>query len=99
SGPPKSVALRPATPFVYGFLGDVNLFHSRIQKGLARIGGVEIPVPEYAETKDAPAVAFVRPHQIDVDPNSNGKGGIEVAVRYLRNLGPIVRLELTSPET
>jgi sulfate/thiosulfate transport system ATP-binding protein len=98
-GTPEEVYQRPANPFVYGFLGDVNLFHSRIQKGRARIGGVEIAVPEYIETIDAPAVAFVRPHQIDVDQSSNGRGGIEVAVRYIRSLGPIVRLELTSRET
>jgi sulfate transport system ATP-binding protein len=29
---------RPATTFVYGFLGDVNLFHGPIHRGRVRIG-------------------------------------------------------------
>ncbi len=33
SGTPEEVYDRPATPFVYGFLGDVNLFHGRIHQG------------------------------------------------------------------
>ena len=32
SGTPEEVYDRPATPFVYGFLGDVNLFHGRIHR-------------------------------------------------------------------
>jgi sulfate/thiosulfate transport system ATP-binding protein len=31
TGTPEEVYERPATPFVYGFLGDVNLFHGRIK--------------------------------------------------------------------
>src|SRR6187455_528760 len=38
SGTPEEVYERPATPFVYGFLGDVNLFHGRIHQGRVKIG-------------------------------------------------------------
>ena len=38
SGTPEEVYERPATPFVYGFLGDVNLFHGRIDRGLVKVG-------------------------------------------------------------
>ena len=31
-GTPDEVYEHPATPFVYGFLGDVNLFHGRIHQ-------------------------------------------------------------------
>jgi sulfate transport system ATP-binding protein len=94
SGTPAGVYQHPANPFVYGFLGDVNLFHSRIHKGRAQIGGIEIAVPEYAEANNAPAVAFARPHEIDIERNYKGSDGIEAVVRYLRILGPLVRLEL-----
>jgi sulfate transport system ATP-binding protein len=93
-GTSEEVYQRPANPFVYGFLGDVNLFHSRIHRGHARIGDMEVPVPEYADANEAPAVAFVRPHQIELSHSRNGTGGIEAVVHYLRLLGPIVRLEL-----
>lgn len=93
-GTPEEVYKHPANPFVYGFLGDVNLFHSRIHMGRARIGEVEIAVPEYPEAQDAPAVAFVRPHEIDLQINHNSRQGIEAVVRCLRILGPVVRVEL-----
>src|ERR1044072_4697537 len=45
SGTPEEVYDRPATPFVYGFLGDVNLFHGRIHQGRVSIGGIEPATP------------------------------------------------------
>ncbi len=32
----------PASPFVYGFLGDVNLFHGRAHEGLVHLEGMQI---------------------------------------------------------
>ncbi len=93
-GSPQEVYEKPANPFVYGFLGDVNLFHSHIHKGQANIGGVNLAATEYAEANNAPAIAFVRPHQLEISRERDGKGGLEVVVRYLRTLGPVVRLEL-----
>ena len=37
-GTPDEVYDQPATPFVYQFLGNVNLFHSRVHDGFAKIG-------------------------------------------------------------
>src|SRR5919198_789332 len=37
-GTPEEVYERPATPFVYGFLGSVNLFHGRLENGRLRFG-------------------------------------------------------------
>ena len=94
TGTPEEVYQHPANPFVYGFLGEVNLFHSRIHRGQAQLGGVDVAVPEYAEAHDAPAVAFVRPHQIDLHRDYVHRGGIEAVVRYHRLIGSVVRLEL-----
>jgi ABC-type sulfate/molybdate transport systems ATPase subunit len=41
----------PATPFVYGFLGSVNLFHGRAHDGVMRFGNVALDVPEHSEPK------------------------------------------------
>jgi len=48
SGTPEEVYEHPATPFVYGFLGDVNLFHGRIHQGCVSIGQGELAAPEWA---------------------------------------------------
>src|SRR5690554_6513772 len=65
-GTPEEVYDHPATPFVYQFLGQVNLFHGRVARGKAHIGALEIPVPEHAETEDSAAIAYVRPHEWEV---------------------------------
>lgn len=41
-GPSEAVHEHPATPFVYQFLGDVNLFHGRVHAGKAWIGEAEV---------------------------------------------------------
>ncbi len=92
-GTPEEVYNHPATPFVYRFLGNVNLFHSRVNAGRVQIGDIEIEVPEHHGTEDAPAVAYVRPHDIELDRVRDG-AVIEAIVRDVRGVGSLVRLEL-----
>src|SRR5499433_3578183 len=40
-GSPQSVYDEPASPFVYDFLGSVNLFRGRVDRGRVRIGDLE----------------------------------------------------------
>src|SRR5215211_1526060 len=44
-GTPDEVYDQPATPFVYDFLGNVNLFHGRIRRGRLRLGDTVFHVP------------------------------------------------------
>ncbi len=44
-GTPEEVYSRPASPFVLSFLGDVNLFHCRIEKGAVHLSGAVLEVP------------------------------------------------------
>src|SRR5437867_12712843 len=66
SGTPEEVYEDPATPFVYGFLGDVNLFHGRIHEGRVNIGHGELDAPAWAEARDQAGVAYVRTHDVDL---------------------------------
>jgi sulfate transport system ATP-binding protein len=94
-GTPDEVYEHPANPFVYEFLGKVNLFHGRLHRGRARIGEIEVDAPEHVEAEELPAVAYVRPHDIHVDRVADGDGAIAARVSHILALGPIVRLELT----
>ncbi len=95
SGTPEEVYDRPATPFVYGFLGDVNLVHGRISRGLVKVGETELEAPpEWADAGDQDAVAYVRTYDVELTPSSNGRSSIEAIVRHIRAFGPVVRLEL-----
>ncbi|MBA2458611.1 MAG: sulfate ABC transporter ATP-binding protein [Gemmatimonadales bacterium] len=94
SGTPEEVYERPATPFVYGFLGDVNLFHGRIHQGRVNIGQSEFEVPEWADATDQAGVAYVRTYDVELGPSPSGASSLEAVVRHVRAFGPFVRLEL-----
>jgi sulfate transport system ATP-binding protein len=94
TGTPGEVYDNPATPFVYHFLGHVNLFHSRVHAGFARIGDVELEAPEHAEADNAAALAYVRPHDIDIQREANGVPAFRAVVSHIHPIGPVVRLEL-----
>lgn len=98
-GTPQEVYDRPANPFVYQFLGNVNLFRGRVQQGRAVLGGIEVAAPAHPETEDAPAVGYVRPHELAVERESQGEGAIEATVRHIHAVGALVRLELRRCDT
>ena len=101
-GSPQQVWDQPASPFVYGFLGDVNLFHGRAHEGEMLIGadhhGVRLDTPEHSAVQDAKAFAYVRPHDLDVRRYTPGEardqGGIPAKLVRAIVVGPIARLEL-----
>jgi sulfate/thiosulfate transport system ATP-binding protein len=97
-GSPQGVWDHPASPFVYGFLGDVNLFHGRAHEGQMVLGdhlsGVAIATPEHAQTRNADALAYVRPHDVDVRPYQRGGAGIVATLDRAIVVGPLARLEL-----
>jgi sulfate/thiosulfate transport system ATP-binding protein len=99
SGTPEQVYERPATPFVYGFLGDVNLFHGRIHQGRVNIGVSELDAPEWANARDQDAVAYVRTYDVELAPSRSGASSLEATVRHVRAFGPVVRLELDLVES
>jgi sulfate/thiosulfate transport system ATP-binding protein len=101
-GSPQEVWDHPASPFVYGFLGDVNLFHGRAHEGEVHLEGMQLASPEHAGAQNAKAFAYVRPHDLDVHRYSPGEGvdvagrprGIVVQLSRAIVVGPIARLEL-----
>ena len=102
SGSPQQVWDQPASPFVYGFLGDVNLFHGRAHEGLVHLDGMQLDSPEHQAAQNAKAFAYVRPHDLDVERYSPGAGldaegrprGIVAQLSRAIVVGPIARLEL-----
>jgi sulfate transport system ATP-binding protein len=94
SGTPEEVYEHPATPFVYGFLGDVNLFHGRINEGRVSIGESELEAPGWDDAKDQAGIAYVRTYEVELTPSPSGESSLAAVVRHIRAFGPIVRLEL-----
>ncbi|WP_137893631.1 sulfate ABC transporter ATP-binding protein [Ramlibacter sp. 2FC] len=97
-GSPQEVWDHPASPFVYGFLGDVNLFHGRAHEGEVLIGAdhhaIRLDSPEHLDAQDAKAFAYVRPHDLEVRRYTPGATGIVARLARAIVVGPIARLEL-----
>jgi sulfate transport system ATP-binding protein len=98
-GSPQDVWDHPASPFVYGFLGDVNLFHGRAHEGEVHVEGFRIDSPEHRDLRDGKALAYVRPHDLDVVPYKQGVSGIVSTLSRAIVVGPIARLELEPVES
>jgi sulfate transport system ATP-binding protein len=83
-GSPDEVYSSPASPFVYQFLGNVNVFHSRQQGAYAEV--------ERGESVEK-STAFVRPHDIDIT-HQPAEDGLQATVQHVHPIGPVVRIEL-----
>jgi sulfate/thiosulfate transport system ATP-binding protein len=94
SGTPEEIYDHPASPFVYDFLGNVNLFSGRVRAGAVVIGDAEFSVPETAGETEAPTVAFVRPHDIRITREANGSKTFAALVIRSNAAGPVANLEL-----
>ncbi|MCS6764505.1 MAG: sulfate ABC transporter ATP-binding protein [Candidatus Protistobacter heckmanni] len=79
TGSPDAVYNHPASPFVYSFLGNVNLFHGRNKDGGAEIAYVR---PHELEVSRAAGL------------DGTGGQGIRAKLRRALALGPVAQLEL-----
>ena len=94
-GTPEQVYDHPANPFVYEFLGTVNLFHARVRDGDQLVQPSSADLPAAAEQLEQPGLAYVRPHEIDV-LHAKEEDAIAARLDLITVVGPTVRLELQS---
>jgi sulfate transport system ATP-binding protein len=100
----RVVLMNKGSPFVYGFLGDVNLFHGRAHEGEMLIGAdqhaIRLESPEHGQVQDAKAFAYVRPHDLDVTRYTSGTAHTGIVAKLTRAIvvGPVARLELEPVE-
>jgi sulfate transport system ATP-binding protein len=99
TGTPEEVYDSPANPFVYNFLGNVNLFHGRVHDGAAKIANISIDLPEYRQVPDSAAVAYVRPYDIEISRTRHSSDEIEANVRHIQGAGAVARFELERLDT
>jgi sulfate transport system ATP-binding protein len=93
-GTPDQVYNHPASPFVYGFLGNVNVFHGRVHEGVLASEGVHLDAPAHSDVRDGKGTAYVRPHEMEVDRYVSGAEGIVVKLRRAHAIGPLAQLDL-----
>jgi sulfate transport system ATP-binding protein len=95
-GTPAEVYHHPASPFVYQFLGNVNLFHGRIEDGHVTIDGSTMGLSDAQHRNGATkkALVYVRPHQLDLALEPRGGSEFRATVVHVNSAGPKVKVEL-----
>ncbi len=93
-GTPDEVYNNPANPFVYNFLGSVNLFHARLEEGKAFLGDSPVEVGDIKPGAKH-AKIYIRPHLLDISRKA-GANAFEARVRFINAAGPVVRVELAT---
>jgi sulfate transport system ATP-binding protein len=95
-GTPEDVYHRPSSEFVMDFLGNVNLFHGRIEDGKAVFGPLVLDHSGGALPDGHGARLFARPFELDISREQNGKPGMKARVTRVQSAGAQVRIELNS---
>ena len=96
-GSPADVYDRPASAFVYEFLGQVNRIDCEVRNGVVVVGNGALNIPNGSSVGGAgtgvesgPAIAYVRPHDLGLSPAVGGAANIS----NIHLVGPDARIEL-----
>lgn len=99
AGSPHDVFEHPANPFVMDFLGQVNVFHGRVENGQAVIGtGLQFAVPEYQNAESRDAKVYVRPHELDIDTTPFAQRNLKAKIIHINPMGSMARIQLQAEE-
>ena len=93
-GTPEEVYHKPATPFVYHFLGDVNLFHGRVEGGKIHIGEFKLDVPDSQVADNQSAEVYLRPHWLDITTEPKDGNTLKAKIQFINAAGSNVKIDL-----
>jgi sulfate transport system ATP-binding protein len=98
TGTVREVYAKPATPFVYSFLGAVNKFSGRVDGDYLRVNGNVMPIAGGGGVDGSDVVAFARPHELDIVAADRGDAvGVPATVSRILDVGAVARVELSGP--
>jgi len=81
-GSPDEVYNHPASPFVFDFLGNVNLFHGRVDNDQT-----------YIQESATGNLVFVRPHLLDIARQPDGPNHFRATTKHINAAGPVAKIE------
>lgn len=93
-GAPDEVFHQPANAFVMDFLGNVNLFHGRVEEGRAVFGSMVMSTPSAGGANGDAARMFVRPFDMEIHAENPGAAAFRARVARIQSAGPVVKVEL-----
>ena len=89
---------RPATSYVFGFIGESSALPVAVRNGRVLLDGNDTGLwPAHPSSRerpgDGPALLYMRPHDIAVEPG--GEGGLSGRIVATRRHGAVRRAEIT----
>jgi sulfate transport system ATP-binding protein len=95
-GTPEEVYEHPATPFVCSFLGNVNLFHGRVEGNKLHLGDFTLEYCHRPLAAATPAVAYARPHRLEIGSRPTSQAQFRAKIARINAAGPLVKVELAT---
>jgi sulfate transport system ATP-binding protein len=97
SGSPQDIFDHPASAFVMDFLGNVNIFHGRLERGRLVMGDVEVGYDGHADSNGDATSVYVRPHELDIERSPDSRG-LAARVLHVNPAGSVARVQLVAVE-
>jgi sulfate transport system ATP-binding protein len=97
TGTPQAVFDNPATSFVMDFLGNVNVFHGRVQSGRVQLGPFSLQYDDYQHDEPRDATAYVRPHELDLD-RAPSQSSLLGTIRQINPAGSVLKVRVAIEE-
>lgn len=92
-GTPQEVFDHPSTSFVMDFLGNVNVFHGRVQSGRVTLGPFNLRYDDYQHDEPRDATAYVRPHELDID-RSPSQSSLPGRIKQINPAGSVLKVRV-----
>jgi sulfate transport system ATP-binding protein len=93
-GSPEDVFHRPASEFVMDFLGNVNVFHGRIENGHAHVAELALELSGTSHQAMPSANIYVRPHELEIERHRNGAPALAASVTRINPAGSVAKVLL-----
>ncbi|AMQ07681.1 sulfate/molybdate ABC transporter ATP-binding protein [Sporosarcina psychrophila] len=93
-GSPEEVYDHPNSPFVYDFLGNVNIFHGRLQNGKLLNVQVDLDAVDLERAENKLAIGYVRPHDVTIERESTDTEAVKAKIIHIHVVGRTVQVEL-----
>jgi sulfate transport system ATP-binding protein len=97
-GTPQEVFEKPANRFVIDFLGNVNVFHGRVENGRAQWQQFQFDLPNEQHEEGAAVALYVRPHELELERSANGAPSLRARVERINAAGPVAKVCVSSAE-
>ncbi|SDF06871.1 sulfate/molybdate ABC transporter ATP-binding protein [Rhodospira trueperi] len=96
-GSPPEVYLRPASAFVFGFMGASNGLPVEVRGGAAFLNGCPRPVADGIRVADGPHMVYARPHDVVLAPDDETGTGLRGIAEAVRVAPGLVRVDMAVP--